>query len=76
LAINGLVYRPFGSWIEQSVAYHLTELNQSVPYTFPATVWPTVAWHLAVGALGISGLPARWRARLLAHPALEVEGRT
>ncbi|HSI36718.1 MAG: hypothetical protein ACAI43_03300 [Phycisphaerae bacterium] len=76
LAINGQVYRGLGSWIELSVAYHLTELNQSVPYTFPASVWPTVVWHFAVGALGISGLPARWRNRVLSQPVPEVERRT
>jgi len=75
LTINGQVYRQFGGWIEQSVAYHLTELNQSVPYAFPASVWPTVVWHFALGAIGISGPPARWRKRPRAHPALEVEGR-
>jgi len=53
LAINAQVYRQFGSWSEQSVAYHLTELNQSVPYAFPGTLWPTVGWHLGVGVFGL-----------------------
>lgn len=39
-----------GHWDEQSVAYHLTDLNQSVPYAPPHSVWMCVLLHALVGA--------------------------
>ena len=32
MAINGQLFRQFGSWTEQSIAYRLTDLYQNVPY--------------------------------------------
>jgi hypothetical protein len=39
-----------GHWDEQSLAYHLTDLNQSVPYAPPHSVWVCVLVHVLVGA--------------------------
>jgi hypothetical protein len=49
----GLVIRipNFGAWPEQSIAYHLTDLNQNVSYQAPANVWTCVLAHGVVGAL-------------------------
>ena len=41
-----------GQWVEQSVAYHLTDLNQNVPYAPPQSVWPCVVCHAMAGAVG------------------------
>ena len=50
-----------GHWDEQSLAYHLTDLNQSVPYAPPHSVWVCVIVHALVGAVlfELSGLLAR-----------------
>lgn len=53
-----------GQWPEQTVAYHLTELNQSVPYAPPRTVWVCVAVYLifgvaVIGLVGLRGYRAR-----------------
>jgi hypothetical protein len=50
LAINGQVSRGLGNWTEQPVAYHLTELSQSVNFILPRTVWPCVLLHGLIGA--------------------------
>jgi hypothetical protein len=50
MAINGQLFRQFGSWTEQSVAYHLTDLSQNVPYSLPKSVWPCVLFHGAIAA--------------------------
>ena len=48
-----------GQWVEQSVAYHLTDLNQNVPYAPPGSVWGCVAFH---GVAGVALLgAAAWR---------------
>jgi hypothetical protein len=49
MAVNGQLSRALGNWTEQSVAYHLTELGQSVNFVLPQTVWPCVLLHLAIG---------------------------
>jgi hypothetical protein len=48
-----------GVWSEQAIAYHLTDLNQNVPYSPPKTVWGAVLLHgaIAVVLLGLVG----WR---------------
>jgi hypothetical protein len=48
LAINAQL-RHLGNWTEQSIAYHLTDLNQTVPFAPPRTVWGTVLFHGAIG---------------------------
>jgi hypothetical protein len=50
-----------GHWDEQSLAYHLTDLNQSVPYAPPHSVWMCVLLHALIGAalLGLSVVLAR-----------------
>jgi hypothetical protein len=50
LAINGQVSRGLGNWTEQPVAYHLTELSQSVNFILPRAVWPCVLLHGLIGA--------------------------
>jgi hypothetical protein len=40
-----------GAWPEQSIAYHLTDLNQNVSYEAPPTVWKCVLAHALAGAL-------------------------
>jgi hypothetical protein len=49
MAVNGQLSRALGNWTEQSVAYHLTELGQSVNFVLPQSVWRCVLLHLAVG---------------------------
>jgi len=51
-----------GAWSEQSIAYHLTDLNQTVPYQAPPSVWKCVLAHGIAGAvlLGFAtSFPAR-----------------
>lgn len=70
LAIN---YPHLGQWVEQSIAYHLTDLNQNVPYAPPHTVLACVLFHLVIGAnllaLG-TWIERRQRTRELAPPEL------
>jgi hypothetical protein len=49
LAINAQL-RHLGNWTEQSIAYHLTDLNQNVPFTPPQTIWPTTLFHATLAA--------------------------
>ena len=64
MAVNGQLFRQFGSWTEQSIAYHLTDLSQNVPYSLPKSVWPCVLFHGAItGALiAVSVIVERRRA--------------
>lgn len=48
MAINGQVIK-LGAWSEQSVAYHLTDLSQNVPYSLPSSIWPCVLLHAILG---------------------------
>jgi hypothetical protein len=51
-----------GAWPEQSIAYHLTDLNQNVSYEAPPSVWKCVLAHGIAGALLLgfaTWLPAR-----------------
>jgi hypothetical protein len=58
LAINGQLSRPLGNWTEQSLAYHLTELGQSVNFILPQSAWLCVLLH---GLIGIALLAlAHW----------------
>ncbi|HEY7118968.1 MAG TPA: hypothetical protein VH475_20425 [Tepidisphaeraceae bacterium] len=41
----------FSPWTEQTIAYHLTDLNQNVPYSPPKTVWAAVFLHGAIAAM-------------------------
>ena len=68
MAVNGQVFRQFGTWSEQSIAYRLTDLYQNVPYALPKSIWPCVLVHGAAGAAFI-GLSA-WleRRRITAPP--------
>jgi hypothetical protein len=50
LAINGQMSRGLGNWTEQPVAYHLTELSQSVNFILPRTIWPCLLLHGLIGA--------------------------
>jgi hypothetical protein len=49
LAINGQLSRPLGNWTEQSLAYHLTELGQSVNFILPQSAWPSILLHSLIG---------------------------
>lgn len=51
LVVNAQVGRSFGQWTEQSVAYHLTDLNQDVAYLPPRTVWRSLLVHGGLGAV-------------------------
>jgi hypothetical protein len=50
LVINGQLHRALGVWTEQSIAYHLTDLSQNVPYTLPRSILPCVLTHLLFGS--------------------------
>jgi hypothetical protein len=49
LAINGVLFH-LGAWSEQQLAYHLTNLQQDVPYRLPTNALPSIAAHLLIGA--------------------------
>lgn len=55
-----------GHWAEQSLAYHLTDLNQNVSYHPPQSVWWCVMFHVLVGA-ALMGL-----SQALGHRRVEV----
>ena len=62
-----------GHWDEQSLAYHLTDLNQSVSYAPPHSVWGCVLLHALIGAalFSLSVLVARRNAEAPdVHPGL------
>jgi hypothetical protein len=50
LVINGQVFRGLGLWTEQSVAYHLTDLSQNVPYTLGG-ILACVLFHGVIGGV-------------------------
>jgi hypothetical protein len=56
-----------GQWAEQSLAYHLTDLNQNVPYHPPQTVWGCVVFHGLV-ALVLIGLSRIFSSRNVQAP--------
>ncbi|HEX3358596.1 MAG TPA: hypothetical protein VHS31_16595 [Tepidisphaeraceae bacterium] len=48
-AINGVLAH-LGAWSHLPIAYQqLTTLGQDIPYTFPASIWPTVVSHIVLG---------------------------
>jgi hypothetical protein len=47
-AINSAV-KEMGVWSERGIAYRMTNLNQTVAYSLPETVWPCVGLHVIVG---------------------------
>ena len=50
LASNGiLTFTP--PWTEQTIAYHLTILDQDVPIRLPATAWPSILAHFLLGTV-------------------------
>jgi hypothetical protein len=55
MAINAQVSK-LGAWTGQSVAYHLTDLQQNVMYSLPHNYWPCVLFNSIVGGalLGLS----------------------
>jgi hypothetical protein len=65
MVVNGQVSK-LGAWSGQSVAYHLTDLQQNVMYSLPHSIWPCVLLHALLGG-GLlwlaSVVPARDRSR-------------
>jgi hypothetical protein len=52
-ALNG-VLKDLGIWTQHPLAYrYLFTLGQDVPYTLPASVWPCVVVHGAIGLVGL-----------------------
>lgn len=51
MQIDGILSPRIGSWTAQSVAYHLTDLVQNVPYSAPSHTWLCILTHTALGAL-------------------------
>jgi len=71
LAVNGVLVGEAGMWHQRQFAYHLTTLDQDVPYVLPTSVWPAVLLHGIVGGvcLGAVGLlPLARRRRATASP--------
>lgn len=72
LVLNGVLVGEAGMWNQRSLAYHMTNLDQDVPYLLPKSIWPAVLVHAAVGAacVGAVGLIpwARCRRRAAASP--------
>ncbi len=52
-AVNGVVRESMGVWTEQAIAYHLTSLNDEVPYALPERVVACLLLHAAIGGAGI-----------------------
>jgi hypothetical protein len=48
LVANGILSNE-PAWTEQSLAYHLTNLNQDIPLGLPTTATPCAAAHLLAG---------------------------
>jgi hypothetical protein len=69
MAANGVLFRQFSPWSEQSVAYHLTDLSQDVPYALPDSPWPCTLLHAILGA-ALLALAAWAEAR---RPRVEAE---
>ncbi|CAN5572386.1 hypothetical protein BH09PLA1_BH09PLA1_02830 [soil metagenome] len=65
-AING-VNKSLGIWTQQPIMYRLTTLGQDVPYALPASIWPCVILHGAIGLLLL--IPAKIRARAGDEPS-------
>jgi hypothetical protein len=53
MVINGQLLPATGPWTEQSIAYHLTDLNQDVPYTMPRRILASAFMHAGIAALCI-----------------------
>lgn len=53
IAANGTL-ADLGVWLEHGVVYRHTVLGQDVAYALPATVWPAVTLHAALGVAGFS----------------------
>ncbi|MDB5292741.1 MAG: hypothetical protein JWL69_3982 [Phycisphaerales bacterium] len=64
LSLNGVLLDRFNAWDRRDLAYReLTVLNQDILYTMPASIWPMVAVHVALGMIGFT--LARLRGRKL-----------
>jgi hypothetical protein len=50
LVINGILTGE-PAWTERSIAYHLTNLNQDIPISFPTSAWPCALAHVCVAAV-------------------------
>jgi len=50
LTINGILTGE-PAWTEQSLAYHLTNLNQDIPIILPSSPWTCAAAHCAIGLI-------------------------
>jgi hypothetical protein len=48
MTVNAQVAK-LGAWSGQSVAYHLTDLQQNVLYALPHNYWPCVLFNLIIG---------------------------
>lgn len=75
LVLNG-VLKQTAPWTEQTLAYHLTNLNQDVPFQLPDSAAACIAVHSAVGLalIGASCAPIRRRARLDRRPVAQQIG--
>jgi hypothetical protein len=62
LAINHIM-PDLGAWTQQRLMYQYTALGQDVPLALPRTIWPCVAWHVAMGLalLWAGSVPRRRR---------------
>jgi hypothetical protein len=74
LAVNGVLVGEAGMWHQRPLAYHMTTLDQDVPYVLPTTVWPAVLLHavlaaVCLGAVGLVPLARRRRAAPASDPS-------
>jgi hypothetical protein len=66
MAVN-VVVRQHGMWLEQRLMYRYSSLGQDVPYLLPASIWPCVIVHAALGVILLSLRP-RGRSRAPSSP--------
>jgi hypothetical protein len=64
MLIDAQLAKTSGGWTGQTLAYHLTELNQSVSYSPPHTIWPAVILYGLLGGIPFGlQLALEWRQR-------------
>ncbi|MDB5332429.1 MAG: hypothetical protein JWP03_3580 [Phycisphaerales bacterium] len=62
LSLNGILLDHFNAWDRYGIAYRdLTTLNQDILFTMPASIWPMVAVHIAIGIIGLTLASRRGR---------------
>jgi hypothetical protein len=51
MLIDGQLAKTSGGWASQTIAYHLTDLNQNVSYSPPRAIWPAIILYGVLAAI-------------------------